>query len=128
MTQSRTQFEIMAHVLLPDHLHLILDPFGEDFSRIMQRLKMSFGALYRKRIGWSSGRVWQHRYWDHVIRDQADLNRHIDYIHYNPVKHGLVTSLSDWVHSSFQDFQRLGMYSQNWGSNQEIQFEDDFGE
>jgi putative transposase len=61
--------------------------------------------------------VWQRRFWEHLIRDQNDFNRHIDYIHYNPVKHGLVNCVADWPWSSFHRFVKLGFYDRDWGAN-----------
>ena len=61
---------------------------------------MSFGAYYRKENSLASGRVWHNRFWDHIIRDEKDLQRHVDYIHFNPVKHGLVKSPFEWEYSS----------------------------
>ena len=61
--------------------------------------------------------IWQRRFWEHVIRDQTDFNRHCDYIHYNPVKHGLVNSPLEWKHSSFGKFVEKGLYRQDWGQS-----------
>lgn len=69
-------------------------------------------------------KLWQDRYWDHIIRDQEDLNKHIDYIHYNPVKHGYSNSPFDWDLSSIKEFD----YQEDWGVNKDIYFEEDFGE
>lgn len=85
----RNNIEILAYVILPDHFHILIDIRGQDISNIMQKIKMSFGVKYRIKMDRKSGRIWQHRFWDHAIRNQSDLNNHIDYIHYNPVKHGL---------------------------------------
>ncbi|MDH3890149.1 MAG: transposase [candidate division Zixibacteria bacterium] len=126
--RKQTHFEVNAYAILPDHFHLVLDPLQGDFTKIMQRAKMSFGMLFRKKMGLSSGRVWQHRYWDHMIRDQEDMNNHIDYIHYNAVKHGLVDSPSEWEHSSFGKFQDIGVYSQDWGVLKRPCFDGEFGE
>jgi putative transposase len=62
-----------------------------------------------------SGQVWQNRFWDHILSDQEDLNRHIDYIHYNPVKHGLTDDPLEWEHSSFRVYRSRGFYSDGWG-------------
>ncbi len=61
--------------------------------------------------------LWQRRFWEHVIRNEQDLARHRDYIHYNPVKHGLVESPGQWKHSSFKRFVEKGMYDPDWGAN-----------
>jgi putative transposase len=60
-------------------------------------------------------RFWQKRFWDHIIRDEEDLAQHLDYIHYNPVKHGLVTRPEEWQHSSFIAWQERGAYPEQWG-------------
>jgi putative transposase len=126
--RENISFELIAHVILPDHFHVILNPGGADFTGIMHRLKMSFGMRYRKCPGTRTGRVWQHRYWDHMIRDNSDMNRHVDYIHFNPVRHGLVKNPLEWNHSSFADYQRKGYYQDDWGTQEEVRIEGDFGE
>jgi putative transposase len=60
--------------------------------------------------------VWQPRFWEHVIRDESDLQRHLDYIHYNPVKHGLVSRPIDWKFSSIRKYTKLGLYEAGWGA------------
>ena len=64
--------------------------------------------------------VWQRRFWEHIIRNENDWQKHMDYIHYNPVKHGLVKSPGDWEHSSFNYWVEKGIYAKNWGSMQPI--------
>ena len=61
--------------------------------------------------------IWQRRYWEHTLRDETDLARHIDYIHFNPVKHGHVTRVRDWPHSSFHRMVKLGIYPEDWGGD-----------
>ena len=63
--------------------------------------------------------IWQRRYWEHQIRDDVDLQRHADYIHYNPVKHGLVSNVKDWPHSTFDKYVEHGMVDKNWGGYDE---------
>jgi len=89
---------------------------------------MSFGVLYRVKKGIRLGRVWQNRFWDHIIRDQNDLNRHIDYIHYNPVKHGCISKPKDWPHSSFRHYVKAGVYQDDWGAVPIVGMDNDFGE
>ena len=60
--------------------------------------------------------IWQRRYWEHLIKDDDDLRRHIEYIHYNPVKHGYVTKAVDWPYSSFHQYVRSGVYASYWGA------------
>jgi REP-associated tyrosine transposase len=104
-------FSMLAWVLLPDHLHLLLRA-PVDISAIMQKLKLRFA----RRCG-RDGAVWQRRFWDHVIRDEADLRRHVDYIHYNPVRHGLVTSAGSYAWSSFPAYLDRGHYAADWGQS-----------
>jgi len=71
--------------------------------------------------------IWQRRYWEHTLRDEMDFERHCDYIHFNPVKHGYVSKPKEWAYSSFQRFVRLGFYPNDWATA--VQFEqDEFGE
>ena len=125
--QTRAPFDLQAWAILPEHFHLLLDSRDLDISKLLQRIKMGFSALYLKRFGLNSGRVWQNRFWDHIIRDQRDWNHHVDYVHYNPVKHGLVSSPFDWERSSIHEFHQRGNYSRDWGIKPLI-FEGDFGE
>jgi len=117
-----------AWVALPDHFHMILDCDQDNPSAILQRFKMSFGARYRKRAGLEKGSLWQARFWDHIIRDQSDLNRHLDYIHFNPVKHGFVAKPVLWFHSSFLRYNENGCYPQDWGCHGEPDIEGEYGE
>ena len=113
--KSRCGFCLIAWVVMPDHIHLVIDPGEMHISPILQRIKMSFAARYRKRHGMQFGRVWQNRFWDHIIRSQEDMNRHVDYVHFNPVKHGLAGSPVDWPHSSFSEYYLQGLYQSDWG-------------
>jgi putative transposase len=73
--------------------------------------------------------VWQRRFWEHQIRDQDDFNRHVEYIHWNPVKHGHVTRVIDWPYSTFHRYVRAGVYPENWCSGEIPQFDQEhFGE
>ena len=62
-------------------------------------------------------RIWQRRYWEHLIRDEADFAAHVDYIHFNPVKHGLVAAPRAWEHSTFRDWVERGVYERDWGAD-----------
>ena len=66
--------------------------------------------------------LWQRRFWEHLLRDQDDFNRHVDYIHWNPVKHGWVKQVSDWPHSSFHAYVSRGVYTANWGCDGRFDF------
>ncbi len=93
----------------------------------MKRIKLSFSKKYRFESG-EIGRVWQYRFWDHVIRDNNDLNNHIDYIHYNPVKHSLTGNPFLYTHTSLKNFYNKGYYAKDWGIQDSIKFEGDYGE
>lgn len=76
------------------------------------------------KIGYKNKRekgIFQRRYWEHTIKNEEELNNQINYIHYNPVKHGLVNKVKDWQHSSFHKFVKLGLYENDWGSAKDIE-------
>ena len=107
-------FKTMAAVVLPDHMHCIwmLPDNEHEFSRRWQRIKRRTTELL-KRHG-MEGPFWQPRFWEHLIRDESDLCRHMDYVHYNPVKHGLVPRASQWGPSSIHRYIRMGWYAPDW--------------
>ena len=110
-------FRMLAYVGLWDHLHLLMQPTGKtSFSQVMHSIKR--GTTFRVKAldnPEQRPRLWQNRFWDHVIRDEDDLNRHLDYIHYNPVKHGYVTNPQDWPRSSYANWLARGYYEVGWG-------------
>ena len=110
-------FNMLGYVFLPDHFHLLIRPTGQsNFSKIMHSLKQNFTKSYKGSLGISgSMKFWQKGFWDHVIRDEVDLARHLDYIHYNPVRHQLVTRPEDWPHSSYLYWQQQNAYAERWG-------------
>ena len=112
------QFEIIAIVINPDHIHMIIKPDNiADYPKIIGILKKSFTEISLIEHTVKNNResdVWQRRYWEHTIIDEKDLYKHIDYIHYNPVKHGLVKSPKEWEYSSFKKFVEMGLYEENW--------------
>ena len=110
-------FLMLGYVFLPDHLHLLIRPTeGATFSQIMHSFKSNFTKTYKRSQGITDSlRMWQPRFWDHVIRDETDLARHLDYIHYNPVKHGWVEKPEDWPQSSFLPWKERGAYPDRWG-------------
>ncbi len=122
--QSRRPFVISALVLLPDHLHAIFElPFeDEDFSARISVMKVLFSKRIAaanqsltasRRLRRERG-IWQRRFYEHIIRDERDLQNHIDYIHINPVKHGYVARVQDWPHSSFHRYVRGGKLPVDW--------------
>jgi putative transposase len=128
---TRLPFETIAICILPDHLHAIWSlPQGDaDFSRRWSLIKSGFSrglpaaaSRSARHIAKREKGLWQHRYWEHAIRDERDLARHIDYVHFNPVKHGLVTRVREWPHSSFHQYVERGDLPEDWGGDmREIQ-------
>jgi putative transposase len=110
-------FRLLAYVILPDHLRwLMWTPEDVTYSQVMQSIKRNFTLNYKAALGITSSlSLWQERFWDHVIRNDDDLGRHFDYIHYNPVKHGLVDKPEDWPRSSFCFWLEQGNYETGWG-------------
>ena len=115
----KSLFTVVAWVVLPDHFHALLYTPNGDTSSILQRVKQSFSRQHRSMTG-VGGSVWQHRYWDHIVRSEEDMRHHIDYIHYNPVKHGLVKAPKDWPFSTFWKFVNEGIYDESWACDVEI--------
>ncbi len=116
-------FTIEATVVLPDHFHAIwtLPEGNADFAMRWRLIKAAFsrGLPRHERVSTSRSSkgeqgIWQRRYWEHTLRDEIDFERHVDYIHFNPVKHGHVNRVSDWPYSTFHQMVRLGIYPEDW--------------
>jgi putative transposase len=124
-TKQAQPFVIDAVVVLPEHLHIIMTlPDGDaDYTNRWRLIKRRFTdavvtsgiSLPRHRNGEYA--FWQRRFWEHTIRDERDFERHVDYIHFNPVKHGLVARVCDWPHSSFHRYVRLGLLPMDWAGD-----------
>lgn len=121
-------YEIVACVILPEHMHVILNLKRiEDYPKIISAIKHYFSRklgikaddLTDSKIKKREKGIWHRRYFEHTIIDEIDLNKHIDYVHYNPVKHGHVTNVKDWKYSTFHKFVKANMYDFNWGNNEE---------
>lgn len=112
----RVPHTVIASVVLPDHLHAVIrmDDGCADFPRLWQDIKKGF--VFRVAKGGLS--PWQPRFWEHTIRDEADLRAQVDYVHINPMKHGLVTCPVQWPHSSFHRYVREGRLSRHWGCDE----------
>ena len=123
---KRHPFRIEAFVLLPDHLHTIWTlPDGDsNYPMCWSLIKSHFTRNWDRKLGVTNPSrknkgeqsVWQRRYWEHNIRNEDDFIQHVEYIHYNPVKHGLIDAPIDWKYSSFHTFIRRGDYSPDWGA------------
>ena len=131
--QVQRPFTLEAAVVLPDHLHCIwtLPPGDADFSTRWRLINTWFTKHCDWALSAEDGKartsrgergLWQHRYWEHMLRDETDYRRHIEYIHFNPVKHGYVKAPMDWPYSSFRRYVKTGMYPPDWGGNvQEVE-------
>jgi putative transposase len=117
--RRRHSFDLQAIVILPDHLHVVWTlPKGDpDFALRWRLIKTIFShalpldePVSASRAGKGERSIWQRRYWEHTLRDEGDLSRHLDYIHFNPVKHGHVKRVKDWPYSSFHRMVKLGIY------------------
>ncbi|QWF72051.1 transposase [Methylomonas paludis] len=125
-TQTQKPFRIDAIVVLPEHLHCIwtLPDQDSDYPARWQLIKSVFSHELEKsgvpviRRNDGSYLIWQRRYWEHTIRNDSDMQRHIDYIHFNPVKHGLVKQAEDWPYSSLHRYIRMGWLPENWAGVQ----------
>jgi putative transposase len=128
-------FHIDAFVLLPDHLHCIWTlPAGDaDFSLRWRLIKSDFtrrckdrsrhaplGSRRRKK----ERAVWQRRFWEHQLRDDRDFTHHVEYIHYNPVRHKYAAAPEDWPFSSFHKYVRQGKYARTWGAGDNLKLKE----
>ena len=131
--KSRWPFVVTAIVLLPDHLHAIWELPSDDcdYSTRWRRSKSLFtqrwlaegyqvGYVNQSRSARKEQGVWQRRFYEHTCRDDDDLKRCLDYLHFNPVKHHLVDRVRDWPWSSFHRYVGLGEYDRDWGGSSEI--------
>jgi len=116
-------FCIDAMVVLPEHLHCVWTlPVGDaDYGTRWALIKAGFSRNLPSLEGRSKSRekrgergIWQRRYWEHMIRDERDFERHVDYVHWNPVKHGWVERVADWPYSSFHGYVQRGVLPSDW--------------
>jgi putative transposase len=123
-TRRQRPFHIDGWVVLPEHMHCIwtLPKNDMDYSGRWRAIKKAFSkaipntetrSINRERRGERG--IWQQRFWEHTIRDDVDYQRHMDYLHFNPVKHGWVTAVKDWPHSTFHHWVKQGIYPEHWG-------------
>lgn len=139
-TRQTLAFTIDAWVVLPDHMHAIWTlpqgdaAFGKRWGLIKSQMSKRCGALVapptlpsRSKAKHRESAVWQRRFWEHQIRDETDFTQHMNYAHFNPVKHGLVQRVSDWPHSTFHRCVKQGVYGQDWGLDENL-VNQEFGE
>ena len=107
-------FRMLSWSILPDHLHMLVEPRDGCFSELMRSLKL---RIVRRLSLPAGDRFWQPRFHDHVCRDARDVERHIDYIHYNAVRHGHAPAPLDWAWSSFRTYVELGLRDETWAAD-----------
>ena len=120
---ARHPFRIHAWVVLHDHLHCVIELPADDsdFATRWRLIKIGFSkgvprSEHRSAVRLRRGErgIWQRRYWEHLIRDDADYRAHMDYVHINPLKHGLVERVADWPYSTFHRLVAQGIYPADW--------------
>jgi putative transposase len=129
-------FRIDALVILPEHLHAIwtLPPEDDDYSGRWRAIKAMFARSLAanghrmERNSKGEYDLWQRRFWEHTIRDDEDLRRHVEYVHFNPVKHGYVTRIREWPYSTFHHYVRLGVYPIDWAGGGMVAGGSEWGE
>lgn len=128
LVRRRHPFQIHGWVVLPEHLHCVIElPVGDaDFATRWRLIKIGFSKALPKterlsevRIRRGERGIWQRRYWEHLIRDERDFQAHMDYVHINPVKHGLVQRVADWPYSTFHRLVAKGVYPDDWAGGSE---------
>jgi len=135
---KRHPFQMDAYVFLPDHIHFIMRLLenDDDFSTRIRLVKSYFSRYcdqqYKQDPSVSRKKkqeqaIWQRRFWEHLISDESDYEKHVEYIHYNPVKHGLAKAPHQWPHSSFHRYVQNGIYNKFWASDEKICFDKSIG-
>jgi putative transposase len=124
--KQRHPFSIEAMVIMPDHLHAVwtMPESDADYALRWRLIKSAFSRelplsqpVSRSRSGKGERGIWQRRYWEHTLRDESDFAKHVEYIHFNPVKCGHVSRVVDWPYSSFHRFVRRGIYPADWAGD-----------
>lgn len=129
-------YEIKAMVVLPEHLHMIWQLPDEDYnySQRIRKMKGYFtsslknNGILLKKDQRGEYLLWQRRFWEHTIKDEKDFENHIHYIHYNPVKHGLVNRVCGWPYSSFHQYVKKGLLELHWGGGDNSSVSENYGE
>lgn len=130
VTSVRRQYPFRIHgwVVLPEHMHCVIElpQHDADFATRWRLIKMAFSKAIPRAERLSEVRarrgergIWQRRYWEHLIRNEADFQAHMDYVHINPVKHGLVKQVADWPYSTFHRLVEQGVYPADWAGGSE---------
>jgi len=123
---TQTRHPLRSTPVLPDHIHAVwtLPPGDADFSLRWRLIKIAFAQAVpateprsHVRIARGERAIWQRRFWEHLIRDEEDFRRHVEYCYINPVKHGLVTRVRDWPHSSFHRDVQAELFPEDWAGD-----------
>ena len=126
VTRRERPFHIDAWVVLPEHLHCVwtLPAGDDDYSNRWKAIKIRFVRAVppterrsKVRIAKGERGIWQRRFWEHTIRDDLDYARHVDSVHWNPMKHGLVRRVADWPYSSFHRYVQFGVLPPDWAGD-----------
>ena len=126
VAKQQQSFEIIAIAIMPEHLHALIRMADDDanYAKLWRTVKGNFTqqllqqGVPLQRNARGEYNLWQRRFWEHTIRDDRDLQAHVDYIHFNPVKHGLVKFVAQWPYSSFHRYVRLGLLPKDWAIEQ----------
>ncbi|QPK62318.1 transposase [Methylomonas sp. LL1] len=127
--RERYPFKIDAWVVLPEHMPAVwtLPPGDANFSKRWRLIKSGVSRVipkteYRSDVRKAANErgIWQRHFWEHSLRDEADFERHVDYVHINPVKHAIVKRVIDWPYSSFHQYVEKGIYPENWGDDLDL--------
>jgi len=116
---QRVPHLVLAAVVLPEHLHAVIqmDASTDDYPRLWQEIKKGFTCRV---FAPGHQSAWQARYWERTIRDASQLQACVDYVHINPLKHGWVTAVRDWPHSTFHRYVREGLLSEDWACSESV--------
>jgi putative transposase len=123
MKRAKREFGVRfpAWVILPDHMHWLIQPGKADYSIVVSAYKRwATWDLKKRGIIRQGTSIWQDRFWEETIRDYEHYSNCVDYIHLNPVKHGLVRTPWEWQHSSFRQYVKKGLYLKDWGTDIDI--------
>lgn len=116
--KKKYDFDIFSIVVMHDHIHMIIKPKDiNEYPKIIGQIKIYFTKNANIKYEMNNNReatIWQRRYYEHTIKNEEDLYKHLDYIHFNPIKHGYVKSAKDWKHSSFDKFIKMKYYEPDW--------------
>jgi len=118
---DRFKLKYTGWAILPDHIHWLIKTNGADYSKVVYSFKRNIGAeLKRKGVISDGDQIWQPRFWEHTVIDEKDNRKSLEYIHFNPVKHGLCASPSEWKYSSFAKYVERGIYPVDWAKGEDI--------